>query len=151
MTPLTAFLLIALIVAVAIIAVLLNDKNVEDRAKDEPSQPPVPRKPLTDAECAREYKKHRPNVSAAVLKRLQRIQREYVEGEGIKHFVNCAGFSTHGEHSEGYSLRIRQRVENGFRVVCFSYNKIGKFYSIQDTHANGGYMGTEGKFICRYQ
>lgn len=149
MTPLSAFLLIALIIALIVIGILFNNKIAEDKAKDEP-RPPKRKRPMTDAECEMEYRAHKPSVSASVLSKLKKIQRRYLEGEGILKFQNCAGVDYNGTHTDGYSLRVRVRTEKGYRVICFSYNRGGKFYSIQDTYGRGGYMGEKGEFICSY-
>jgi hypothetical protein len=154
MTPLTVFLIIALVGALIVIAILASPQQREERERKAivKAKGTGYRAFMTDAECQLEYKEHKPSVSAAVLSKLKKIQRKYLEGEGIVKFQNLAGVSHHGNYIEGYSLRVRVKVGKNYRVICFTYNKLGKFYSIQDTdlHAKCGYMGEKGDFICSY-
>jgi hypothetical protein len=154
MTPLTVFLIIALIGALVVIAILLSPARQEEikRKATIKAKGTGYRALMTDAECQIEYEAHKPSVSAAVLSKLKKIQRKYLEGEKIVSFQNIAGVSHHGQYIEGYSLRVRVRIGDNYRVICFSYNKLGKFYSIQDTdlHAKCGYMGEKGDFICSH-
>jgi len=149
MTPLEVVLIIILIAGAIGFLVYASAVNT-------PSPHTFKEKPsgrrffMSDRECQKEYETHKPSVSASVLSKLKKIQRQYLEAEGIIQFQNCAGVSNTGEYIDGYSLRVRVKKGDNYRVICFSYNRGGKFYSIQDTNGNGGHLGEKGDFICSY-
>ena len=152
MTPLEVALIIILIAgAFGFLAYATAMKTPSPHTFKE-EKPSGRRAMMTDGQCQREYNEHKPSVSASVLSKLKKIQRQYLEGEGIIQFQNCAGVCNTGKYIDGYSLRVRVRKGEHYRIICFSYNRGGKFYSIQDTDskAKAGYMGEKGDFICSY-
>jgi len=146
---LIGFLVTALIVAIIVIIILAVQNSPEAKKEIELSRKANKKKRffMTDGECQKEFEAHKPNVSASVLSKLKKIQRLYLEGQGVIQFQNLAGCDI----GQGYSLRVRVKKGENYRVICFSYNTSGKFYSIQDTGGHGGYLGEKGDFVCSYQ
>jgi hypothetical protein len=147
MTPLEVALIIILIAgAFAFLIYASTMKTPSPHVSKGSEKPSGRRAMMTDRECQKEYEEHKPSVSASVLSKLKKIQRLYLGDEGVIQFQNIAGVDT----GQGYSLRVRVKKGESYRIICFSYNTHGKFYSIQDTGGKGGHMGEKGDFICSY-